>query len=134
MPANGRVRRPNPLVFEKSRQSRFRSAAGQAHAKLAPRNRREFERPLNETGIFSTWNRRAPVSRHGDRAPYPTSIGAHPGCNALIAIATDSTGQITGGQLIHLDRDGRTLAKAEAHARPTAKGRPSSQARDGSTC
>ena len=31
-------------------------------------------------------------------APYPASIGYHPGRNALIAIATDSTGQITGGQ------------------------------------
>ena len=59
-------------------------------------------------------------------APYPASIGCHPGRNALIAIATDSTGQITGGQFIHLDRDGHKLAKAEAHARPTAKGRPSS--------
>ena len=59
-------------------------------------------------------------------APYPASIGCHPGRNALIAIATDSTGQITGGQFIHLDRHGHKLAKAEAHARPTAKGRPSS--------
>jgi arylsulfatase len=31
-------------------------------------------------------------------APYPASIGYHPGRNALIAIAMDSTGQITGGQ------------------------------------
>ena len=46
-------------------------------------------------------------------APYPASIGDHPGCNALLAIAADSTGQITGGQFIHLDRDGHTLAKAE---------------------
>jgi hypothetical protein len=52
-------------------------------------------------------------------APYPASIGYHPGRNALIAIATDSTGQITGGQFIHLDRDGHKLAKAEAHARGT---------------
>ena len=54
-------------------------------------------------------------------APYPASIGYHPGRNALIAIATDSTGQITGGQFIHLDRDGHKLAKAEAHARPTRR-------------
>jgi len=33
-------------------------------------------------------------------APYPASIGYHPGRNALIAIATDSTGQM-GGQFIH---------------------------------
>ena len=25
-------------------------------------------------------------------APYPASIGDHPGCNALLAIAADSTG------------------------------------------
>ena len=42
-------------------------------------------------------------------APYPASIGDHPGCNALLAIAADSTGQITGGQFIHLDRDGHKL-------------------------
>jgi len=42
-------------------------------------------------------------------APYPASIGYHPGRNALIAIAMDSTGQITGGQFIHLDRDGHKL-------------------------
>jgi hypothetical protein len=59
-------------------------------------------------------------------APCPASIGYHPGRNALIAIATDSAGQITGGQFIHLDRHGHKLAKAEAHVRPTAKGRPSS--------
>ena len=54
-------------------------------------------------------------------APSPASIGDHPGRNALIAIAADSTGQITGGQFIHLDRDGHKLAKAEAHARPGAR-------------
>jgi hypothetical protein len=31
-------------------------------------------------------------------APYPASIGYHPGRNALIAIATDSTAQITAVQ------------------------------------
>jgi hypothetical protein len=62
------------------------------------------------------------------RTPRPIRLRSanHPGRNALIAIATDSTGQITGGQFIHLDRHGHKLAKAEAHARPTAKGRPSS--------
>ena len=53
-------------------------------------------------------------------APDPASIGDHPGRNALIAIATDSTGQITGGQFIHLDRHGHKLAKAEAHAASVA--------------
>ena len=37
-------------------------------------------------------------------APYPALIGYHPGRNALIAMATDTRGQITGGQFIHLDR------------------------------
>jgi hypothetical protein len=50
-------------------------------------------------------------------APYPDSIGYHPDRNALVAIATDSSGQITGGQFIHLDRDGHILTKAEAVAR-----------------
>jgi hypothetical protein len=50
-------------------------------------------------------------------APYPDSIGDHPGRNALIAIATDSTGQITGGQFIHLDRDGH--ARQGRGTRPT---------------
>ena len=36
--------------------------------------------------------------------PYPALIGYHPGRNALIAMATDTRGQITGGQFIHLDR------------------------------
>jgi hypothetical protein len=53
-----------------------------------------------------------------DRAPYPASIGYHPGRNALIAIATDSTGQITGGQFIHLDRDGHKARQGRG-TRPT---------------
>ena len=75
--------------------------------------RRELESRINETGVFSTWNV-AHLYLGMDRAipytaPYPASIGYHPGRNALIAIATDSTGQITGGQFIHLDRDGHKL-------------------------
>ena len=31
--------------------------------------RRELESPINETGVFSTWKRRAPVSRHGSCHP-----------------------------------------------------------------
>ena len=50
-------------------------------------------------------------------APYPASIGYHPVRNALIAIATATSGQITGGQFIHLDRDGHKLTKTEAIAR-----------------
>ena len=37
-------------------------------------------------------------------APYPALTGYRPGRNALIAMATDTRGQITGGQFIHLDR------------------------------
>src|SRR4029077_8656558 len=42
-------------------------------------------------------------------APYPDSIRYHPGRNALIAIATDASEQITGGQFIHLGCDGHKL-------------------------
>ena len=50
-------------------------------------------------------------------APYPDSIRYDLDRNALVAIATDRSGQITGGQRIHLDRDGHRLTKAEAAAR-----------------
>jgi hypothetical protein len=50
-------------------------------------------------------------------APYPDSIRYDLDRNALVAIATDRTGQITGGQRIYLDRDGHRLTKAEAAAR-----------------
>jgi hypothetical protein len=50
-------------------------------------------------------------------APYPESIRYDLDRNALVAIATDRTGQITGGQRIYLDRDGHRLTKAEAVAR-----------------
>jgi Bacteriophage Sf6, terminase small subunit-like len=64
----------------------------------------------------------------GSRACSTTSGALYLGMDvpSLIAIATDSTGQIIGGLFIHLDRHGHKLAMAEAHARPTAKGRPSS--------
>ena len=68
---------------------------------------------------------RAPFGRCSEQlSPDQLKSAITLGRNALIAIAMDT--QITGGQFIHLDRDGHTLAKAEAHARPTAKGKPSS--------
>ena len=56
-------------------------------------------------GVFSTWNV-AHLYLGMDRAvpytaPYPASIGYHPGRNALIAIATDSTGQIMRWDVSH---------------------------------
>ena len=53
--------------------------------------RRELEIvQINETGVFSTWNV-AHLYLGMDRAipypaPYPASIGYHPGRNALIAM------------------------------------------------
>jgi hypothetical protein len=52
-----------------------------------------------------------PNARHSVR---DLPVRYHPGRDALIAIATDTSGQITGGQFIHLDRDGHKLVKAEA--------------------
>ena len=50
-------------------------------------------------------------------ALYPDSIRYHLDRNALTAITTDRSGQITGGQHIYLDRDGHRLTEAEAVAR-----------------
>jgi CHC2-type zinc finger protein len=50
-------------------------------------------------------------------AAYPMAIGYHPGRNALIAIATDADGQVTGGQFVHLDQQGHKLSHTEAVAR-----------------
>jgi hypothetical protein len=62
--------------------------------------RRELESsPGNETGASARGNV-ARLYLGMDRAPYPASIGYHPGRNGLIAIATDSTGQITGGHSV----------------------------------
>jgi hypothetical protein len=53
-------------------------------------------------------------------APYPDSIGDHPGRNALIAIATASTGQITGGA-VHPSRSPRPQARQGRGTRPPAR-------------
>jgi hypothetical protein len=52
-----------------------------------------------------------------NNAPYPTAISYHPGRNALIAIATNSNGKITGGQFIYFDDAGHRLTKDAAVAR-----------------
>jgi hypothetical protein len=98
---------------ERAKAARARAEARERTLKTGWAKRRAGERRPAETGSTRAYLRIDRVIPH--EADYPDAIGFHPGRNALMGVAIRrDTGEITGGQFVHLDADGHALTDAEA--------------------